>query len=412
MIESSTPQIKEVPSSNEIGVFDELDPLRRVALWGEPGPETALAKLLPHKFSLFYDDMDVMEARTEMTIYTGLLEDNGVEVQHVRDFIASTVPIPDISLDQVREKLVERGREILKTYPVEEYPEQKGKDEGFEEEIEALFQEDVTKYGEDKAKALALALSLNGKLPMGNAIYARDQMNVLLSTQVVSSMKEGIRQPEVPYFREFYRSVGITNTSELPKDPSFTFEGGDAYIVDGVIYIGVAYRTSEDAAVKIYKDLQRELKEKGFKFAIVVNGEVLNLTHDERQKIMHIDTWSFFFGDKQVLLLEEEAKKRTVIFFDEGQNGEVIKREVENYYDYLQKQGYTIHKVPDREQKDFACNNIALDRKRVTGPLQTNVDTIKLLEEAGQEVIKAPLKEITRGYGAAHCITGTLLRSK
>lgn len=408
----SSHQTKEIPLLSEVGVFDELDPLRRVAIWGEPGPETALAKILPHEKSLFYDDMNVMRARDEITTYTGILEDNGVEVLHVRDYIADTAKVPDMSVDEIKKALVQRGFEILRDHPVEKYPEQKGKEIKFEAEVEALFDQDVSKYGEDKAKALAKALSLNGQLPLGNSLYARDQMNVLGEQMVISSMKEPIRQPEVPYFKEFYKTRGVSKIIELPEGSEFSFEGGDAYIVDGVVYMGVAYRTSEEAAKFIYGKLAKELKDNGFKFAMVVNDKVKSLPHEERQKIMHIDTWSFFFGDRQVLLLPNEAANRSVVILEQDANGNIIENPQGNYIDYLLKQGYVVHYVSSEEQKEFACNNIALDKKTIIVPIETNQESIKTLEKAGQKVIKVDLFNITRGYGAAHCITGTLLRSK
>lgn len=402
-----TQEAKEPVKPFEIGVYDELDPLKSVVIWGAPGPETALAKLLPDDISLFYDDFDVNEARSEMQGYHTLLEDQGVEVFSARDFIAySLIPKP-ATVEETIDALVQRGDELI-----EEYGGHDVSENGFRDDIEKLFRKDVEKYGETGAIALAQTLSLNGQLPLGNMIYARDQMNVLLSTMVVSSMKKPIRKGEVLYYKTLYDALGVERTVQLSEAESNTFEGGDAYVVDGTVYVGVGSRTSSIAANEIFEGLYPDLNESSFSFVKVADPNAEQRPENEQMGFMHIDTWSFFFGDKQVLLLPDEAKRRRAIKLTKDSSGQTIEQDLGDYYSYLEELGYTIHAISPEEQQEFGCNNIALDRNRVIVPLKTNTRTIELLETAGQEIIKAPLYNITRGYGAAHCITGTLLRSK
>ena len=400
----------------EIGVYDELDPLRKVALWGEPGPETALAKLYPYQISLFLEkdeSMDVMEARREMTNYTGILVDNGVSVLHVRDHLAKTLPIPNKTVAEARIDLVESGKSILETYPEEKYPEQRGKKEQFEAEVLATFNDDIAKYGERGALALAYSLSLNGNLPLGNMIYARDPMNVIGDAMIISNMKKPIRKAEVPFYRDFYRDHGIRNMHDLPQLGGYTFEGGDAYVIDKTVYIGVGSRTSPKAAIDIFKAYKNHPSMHDYKFVMVKQEQPPRdlKSYQAAQDVMHIDTWSFFFGDKHVLINPTESKRRRVILLSIDQQGKVVETDLGNYYDYLKSIGYTIHDLKDDAQKDFGANNLALDRKTVIISKSTNPDVTQTLKDNGQTVIEASLEHITRGYGGTHCVTGQLSRT-
>lgn len=400
------PEHTEQEPSSKIGVYDELDPLRRVVVWGPPATEAALAKLYPEKKSLFYDDMDIMKAREEMPTYIEELQRHGVRVIVAKDLVASIAEPVRLTRGQTLDLLLARGQEVVDKYG----PKSRAKWPGVQAEIEQALDSEEALYGPETAYSMAIDLGLKTKMPLGNILYARDQMNVLLSTRVVSSMKYQIRREEIPIYETVYQVLmGLDKGVRIPE--SETFEGGDAYVVDGTVYVGQGIRTSPGAADLIYEALAPELKSRGFRFASVIDPEAANKNWKKGQDTMHIDTWSFFFGDKQVLVLLSEAENRRVIIRDPNINeGEPV--DVGNFLDYLREEGYKIHAASTKDQKKFGCNNIAIDRNTVILPRKDNQGVTETLESEGQNVIELDLHEITKGYGAAHCITGTLLRSK
>src|SRR5215211_5083507 len=69
-------------------VFNEIDPLEEVLVWGEPGCEALLGQLLPKNRSLFFSYYEVPQARDEFRRMQALLEGEGVTVTRARDAMA------------------------------------------------------------------------------------------------------------------------------------------------------------------------------------------------------------------------------------------------------------------------------------------------------------------------------------
>ena len=140
---------------------------------------------------------------------------------------------------------------------------------------------------------------------------------------------------------------------------------------------------------------------------------------------------------------------------------------LQNYVDFLTTEGYKIYPIPLEEQKEFGCNNIyfgQVPQQEILGkiselktgehkipdqpelpsipfltgsikgfnnvtiwvpqnkvlddtieidivPIGTNVISLYQLLNSGKAIIFAPLFQCTRGYGAAHCMTGQIHRS-
>lgn len=382
--------------NNNIGIYDENHRLIKAAIWGPVGAESVLTQLFPREVSLFLDQMDVVKARGEAIRFADILKSYDVDVFIVRDELAKLIPKKPLRKKEIRDKLIAKARDIYNRYNIEFSQ--------YEEMIEILLQEDINRYGEEIALNLNNVLSLNPKLPLGNCIFARDQANVLMSKRIRSNMAKPIRSKEVSLYEKVYQNIGLINPIIIPQGQ--TFEGGDAYIHDGIIYIGVGERTTLEAALTIYEGLKDELKKKQFRFALVVDTNDYQQTFEDKMNFMHLDTFSTPLGHKKMLICEEEARRRRVYFVE---NGKVVDHG-QTFIDHLQEEGNELLIISPDEQQTFGANLLSLDDKTVFVPLDINTYTIKSLVNIGKQVINLDLKESTKGWGAAHCMVFQIKR--
>lgn len=395
---------QDVNSPIQIGIYNELHPLRATTTWGPVGAEAVLTQLYTQGRSLFFDEMDVPKAREEGIKYEDFLNNQGIKVVSVRDHLAKTLPTDDVNHRAVRNGIVIRAREIMNEQgytPTSVFDGTTPEDVAMD-----LLERDITRYGEDHALALNQRLLLDVEMPLGNAIFARDQMNVLLSKRVVSNMQYPIRQPEVALYEQVYDSI-LANHQKIELPTGETFEGGDAYIFSNTLYIGVGVRTTMGAVLEIYKHLQNELEEKGIRFAIVED-----ISKKNQQDAIHIDTYSGPIAEKVIAVCPQEAERRLVHFVSTDKNGEMLIQDTGlNFVEHLIDEGNTVLSIPKEEQVSFGCNFLALGDGEIVLPLTTNETTNRVLENSGAEIHIIDLEQSTKGNGAAHCMSGQLARN-
>ena len=413
--QSSGKRLSEVEQwPTQIGIYDETDRLRTVVTWGPVGAEAVLAQLFPPEISLFHDNMDVLKARRETLAFASALESKGVTVIRARNSLAQLLPQKHLDRGRVQDALLAKLHEIAaKHRPA---ISQDGI-RRHEDTIVELLEDDIKLHGKEQALGLNSVLCLASRLPLGNSLYARDQMNVLLGRRVQATMAKPIRKPEVSLYDLVYKkTLGIDTHIRIPRrsrEDEETFEGGDAYVHNGIVYVGVGSRTTMQAAMHIYRELKPELEERGFKFAIVVDPDKDRPFRDQMD-FMHLDTFSMPLGKDQILVCEEEAKRRGVFYLEARDGGIMAVNTQQSFLSHLQERGEKIVSIPRAEQKNFGANLLAIDAGTVIvplDPLNANTFTIQALKNAGKQVEHVDLGECTKGYGAAHCMTGQLLRA-
>lgn len=413
----------EILSSNEhigpqeVGIFNETDRLRSATIWGPVGAEAVLAQLYPEEVSLFYAEMDVVKARKETDAYAEILRQHGVHVISARDVLAHEQPDQPLHKDEILAELIAKAQEIIDENPTKEEKKDPAKKavrfEKSKQAITELLEGDIERYGEQQALALNKELCLDIPLPVGNALYARDQMNVLLGTRFVSRMKYGIRIPEVALYERTYEDILAVGTNSVEIPEGETFEGGDAYVHNNTVYVGVGIRTTKKAAEFMFSVLEPQLAASGMRFAIVEDKDPKSRPKKAQMDFMHLDTFSGPIGDTEIAVCEEEAKRRMVSYLERGEDGSVATVETgDNFLDHLQKQGETVVIIPREEQESFGCNFLALDENTLLLPLESNQATNERLQELGKNLVFLGLYECTRGYGASHCMTGQLSRKR
>lgn len=389
-------------AKSQIGIYDENDRLRAATLWGAIGAEAVLTQLYPPEISLFLENMDVVRARAESRNFITTLEQHGVKVYLARDVLANKLRPVSIDKKTVIDILIRHAEDIKEKYATTTHI-------NYKEQIEELVEEDIKRYGADRALTLNWHINLLPPLPLGNLLFARDQMNVLLNKRVQSSMKKTIRKHEIPVYELVYSVLNVS--SEVISIPAGEhFEGGDAYIHDKTIYIGVGPRTSRGAVLHIFKELQREIEKEEYIMILVEDKFFHKRSLTEQMLYMHLDTFSNPLGKKQIAVCMEEADQRMVAEVVCQNNSIEICELNKTFLGYLMENGEEIVEIPSREQQAFGCNFLCLDDTTIFLPLETNEVTIDGLTKIGKKIEHVHLDECTKGYGAAHCMTGQLLR--
>lgn len=397
-----------------IGIYNETDPLRVAAVWGPLGAEAVLAQVYPKYKSLFFDDMNVPLAREEALSFRSLLEGYGVQVVPVRDslvnYAVGLFGAARPSRQSVRDRLQERAVQIFEETREDPGSISKSRLSDLTDQVDELLEGDYARYGEIGAAAINKLLCLDQQMPLGNLLYGRDQMNVLLGTRIVSSMAKPIRRGEVDLYEVVYGQI-LDDHKKIQMPAGETFEGGDAYVHNGYVYVGVGDRTTMGGALSIYKGLRPEMDKHGLRFVIVEDSDPASRSQSDRMDFMHLDTFSNPLDDTNITVCTSEAEYRRVRFVSTSAGEIIVGDGNRNFLDHLEAVEDDIIPVSVDEQQSFGVNFLALDSKRIIVPRSINRSVNTAMRRHNKEVVTGNLDETTKGYGAAHCITGQLRRS-
>ncbi len=414
-------------AAQPVSIYNEINRLKEMLVWGEPGCEALLGQLLAKSKSLFLSFYQVTEARSEFRHMQSLIEKAGVNVIRVKDAYAALLKnknIPDLpaSLQELQGKLLAKADAFYETYREEKRAElareglKISPEEIFLEvkhDIQEVLAEDLQTYGEEIAIKLNYVLCLAQELPISNIVYGRDQSNALGDHIVLSVMRWDIRKPEVEIYKEALEYLGYQDT--LVDVHAGMIEGGDSIIFGDACYIGVGARTSLEAVMDVYKSIGARLESKGIRLLAIVNQKhadesptTLNPAYEHMQ-VMHLDMFWNPLDEKTVLAFGEEIDRRRVLEFSQP-NGRVTARDIGSFREYLTEKQIEVVEITAQEQHDYAANIVNFGDKRILVPLSRNQRVIAELEKRGFLVIKAEILRLVGGYGAAHCLTAPIVR--
>lgn len=398
-------------------------------VWGEPGIEALLGQLLPKSKSLFFSYYDVQEARREFRHMQELLEGEGIQFTRAKDALAKAFSKQGIadaprSIPELEQALLHRANEYYKTYRERKIAD--FSQEGIhgdvtevylqvQQEIKQILLEDVQAYGEAGAIALNYLLSLKYDLPLANIFYGRDQSQALVDRVVLSSLKWDIRKHEVEVFKQALTALGYENGFvEIERG---TLEGGDVAVLGDTCYIGVGARTSLSAVKNLCKKIGREMEGRGIQIVAVVNrrhveeAALYGAPTDEHMHLMHLDMFWIPLAPDLVMAYGHELDQREVIRISSNM-GILIEEELGGFREFLSLKNIEILEVDEQEQANFATNLLNLGNKTVIVALSKNTRVIHELERRGFRVLSAELNKLVNGYGAIHCLTAPIRRTK
>lgn len=290
-------------------------------------------------------------------------------------------------------------------------------------------------------------LDFTGRNPLCNLYFMRDQQFVTDKGIVLCRMAKNTRHHEAQVTKFLWEEViGVPIICEI-KEPG-TVEGGEFMPMGSFALIGIGSRTNQAAIDQILK-LDLEYKEIG-----VVHQPMHPLVSSDQPDPMinmHLDTYFNVAARDVVVGCELLLKNAKVdIYHNEG-SGYFKKDPKEiNLYDYMKEKKFNIINVTTLEQLCYASNFLCIkDRKILAIETERNVKNVlanlevkvrqdsqrygRLLAQAkkdyeelkneGQffphkkelyrnniEVYPIVLKNLTGGYGGAHCMTCALER--
>ncbi|MBL8063752.1 MAG: hypothetical protein JNK32_12065 [Anaerolineales bacterium] len=410
-------------------LFDETHRLEEVLVWGEPGIEALLGQLLPKSKSLFFSYYDVQEARQEFRHMQELIEAEGILFTRAKDALAKALSKTEVSdapktAAEIEQALLRRASEYYETYRERKIADFSHEgihgdiDEVYlqvQQEIKKVLQEDVNAYGETGAVRLNHLLSLSYELPLANIFYGRDQSQALTDRIALSALKWEIRKPEVQVFKQALIELGYSN-GFIELDHG-TLEGGDVAVLGDTCYIGVGARTSLSAVKNLSKKIGVHLERQGIQIVAAVNkrhveeASLYGAPTDEHMHLMHLDMFWIPLAPDLVMAYGHELDQREVIRISRNMDIPVIE-ELGSFREFLSGKNIDIIEVDEKEQANFATNLLNLGNKTVIMALSTNTRVIQELERRGFRVLSAELNKLVNGYGAIHCLTAPVRRTK
>jgi arginine deiminase len=431
----------------EARAIAEWEPLRKVVIH-RPGIEMFLGLLEPYA-SLYERAFSRFEARQEHE-----------RLEHVlrHEFKLDVLRLKETILDEadrhaeVRQRLVKMASETMNFQGPSREVEEARKE--FERNSAAL---DTAHFFNilllhplinisPETGARGIHLNIAEREPLSNLYFMRDQQAVTDKGIFLSRMSKPQRRREPVITRFLWDLLGV-NVAHATTEPG-TIEGGEFLPMKDFALVGTGDRTNSSG---IEQMLRSGL---GFDEVGVVHQPNHPLIPGEKRDPMidmHLDTYFNVASSKVVVGSEELLKRARVEIYKRISEGNYEKqKEVAVLHDYIKSKGFDIINITTLEQMSYASNFLcikdgyilAVEVERIVKDVLKNLETSaerdparygKLLDQArkdyqhlkseggffphkkaiyehGIDAYPLVIKNLTGGYGGAHCMTCALKR--
>ncbi len=376
-----------------------------VILMHTPGPELFYGVIHP-KAGLFEHYFDVDEAAKEHQYYMQVLRDNGAEVYTVQDIL---MQMPREDLQKLAEKVL--------VYNI---------DAQYAEEEETYRQETLGKMSAgDLIRIILLQPTVNIKKtghntgyeasyttnPLMNLYFCRDQSISTPKGQIICRMNSSQRFPETDIIEACYKFIGTDVVYRIQGEDSY-LEGGD-YIPFGTMgLVGCGLRTTQGAIDELLAN-------------DVVGHDTLVVVRDawKDQYQMHLDTY-FNVIDKDLCTLcfnrydatSEDKEQFLTISMYAREPGTTAYHQVDAYegqsfVDFMKKRGVKFIRVAKEDADHYGNNFLSIKGRHIACVDGQSDAYFQAMEDNGVKVERIPLDQLTKGYGAAHCMTQVMKRA-
>jgi arginine deiminase len=294
-----------------------------------------------------------------------------------------------------------------------------------------------------------IQLNIMGKQPLCNLYFMRDQQFVTDQGIVLSRMASASRKHEPDVTKFLWKEVLEVPIIHEMQAPA-TIEGGEFIPMGKFALVGIGSRTNQEAIDQLLKiDFHfSELAVVHQPFHPLVPSD-----HPDPMINMHLDTYFNVPSSKVVVGSSLLLKNALVeIYHNEGHGKFVKEDRTTNLYDYITEKGFHLIEITTLEQMSYASNFlciqdgkiVAIEVERIVQDVLANLQSKakkdpkrfgKLLDqakkdydnlraegqffphkkelyEAGIDAYPIILKNLTGGYGGAHCMTCSLTRAK
>lgn len=382
-------------------------------LMHEPTDELFLGVIHPDA-ALFQDYFDVDEAAKEHAYYREQLSWHGANVMTVREILLNGTLDKDGNVTEGKDldDLRAFAAEFLE-FNTDCVPDQSKNQEAYKWQI----------LCKASPKDLVRTIMLQPKIvleptesntgfaatyiqrPIMNIFFMRDQMITTLKGVIIGKMNSPQREKECRIAEFCLNKIDRGPIYRITGDDAF-LEGGDFLPFGNTAYIGRGLRTTQAAIEQL---MEHDLL--GCDRLVVVNDRWLE------QEQMHLDTY-FNIIDHDLMTLSEnryraprqDSQYLTADIYDRGSDGRYHKSASEvSFVDYLEKElKVTIIPISRQDELNYANNFLTIGRREIMAVDGQSEALRNALKENGVDVTWIPLKNLTKGYGAAHCMTQVL----
>jgi len=267
------------------------------------------------------------------------------------------------------------------------------------------------KYSEYNTFIEASQINFN---PVSGLIFCRDQQITTQKGIVIGRAFSSQRGAENDLMEIVFKNLGARIIGRIPEG---TFlEGGDFFVAkNDLCMLGIGLRTKIDAAYYLMENNLLGSR----RIALIIDENDLD------QQRMHLDTYFNILNDDYCVVLDfEDCKKvcgkdinRKVYLYDKKieeiieSDNNLINKECgfyklskifQNFYDYLEYEGYKMIKVTNKQQEEYMINFLNIGNNIV---LSVNPFLRELVKDIGITVEYIEFKAVMNMYGAMHCTT-------
>lgn len=378
----------------------------------EPTEELFLGVIHPDA-ALFSDYINVEQASAEHAYYRKMLKEAGANVRTVREILlegtidADGNTVEGAALDSLREFAAN-----FIVYNTDNISDDKQKQEDYKRFVLSrtspkdlvriiLLQPEIVLTQTDSNTGFAAKYC---QRPMMNLFYMRDQMIATFKGLVISRMHSPQREVESCVAEYCLNKINMKPIGRIAGEGAF-LEGGDFLPFGSSAFIGCGLRTTQKAIDQLMDNDW-------------LGCDKLMVVHDHwlEQEQMHLDTY-FNCIDRDLVTLSANRYKATpdstqyvTIDVYERKDGKYHKTiENECFVDYLEKTlGVTVIPIARPDELNYANNYLTIAPRHIMAVAGQSEALQKALADNKVNVTWIPLPNLTKGYGAAHCMTQIL----
>ena len=355
---------------------------------------------------LFEHYFDVDQAAAEHREYIRLLEKNGICVHNVTDVLMET------GIDTLRALASNVLKYDVSAIPdedvaaSEQYKQQTISEMSRGDLIRCiLLQPTVKLYRTDNNTGYEAQYIQN---PLMNLYFTRDQSITTPRGHVMCRMNSSQRAPETDIIEVCYKHLGFQPILHIEGEGRL--EGGDYLPAGSVSFIGCGMRTNREGIRQLMA-----ADAFGHDTVVVVRD------HKFWQMQMHLDT-HFNIIDRDLCTmvrsrLEAQPDQPEYVTCDiyaraPGEKDYRLIEEDKSFVSYIRERGMEIIPIDEADELHYANNFLTIAPRHIMAVGGQSEALQERYRKAGVTVEWIPLESLIDGYGAAHCMTQVLQRSK
>ena len=355
---------------------------------------------------LFENYFDVDKAAEEHAEYIKMLEGHGIRVHRVSDILS------EVGIDSLRALAASvlvydiSSIENESAEATEEYRQDVLSKMSRADLIRCILLQPVVKLLRTDNNTGYEAQYIQN--PLMNLYFTRDQSITTPRGHIICNMNSSQRAPETRIINLCYEHLGLKPIFRVEGEGKL--EGGD-YIPAGTIsLIGCGMRTNDEGIRQLL-----EADAFGHDTVVVVRD------HKFWQMQMHLDTHFNIIDHNLCTMVRSrlEAKPGQPEFNTcdiwvrkPGKVKYSLWKKDKPFVEYIKSRGFTIIPIDYDDEMHYANNFLTIAPRHIMAVGGQSEELQQRFRDAGVTVEWIPLESLIDGYGAAHCMTQVLQRSK